>query len=92
LNNGDEMPRARPQFVHLSEAEVWKAIAEDAGGSVEAEVTRLTVELTVRLMGHTGMQVQARCPIAEVLAAFHGAAPGSFPDGRVWHFQPEETS
>jgi hypothetical protein len=38
LSDEDNMPRARPQFVHLSEAEVWKAIAEDAGGAVEAEV------------------------------------------------------
>ena len=63
----------RPQFVHLSEAEVWKAIAEDADGSVEAEVTRLVAELTVRLMacagdgpGPGGMQVRAPRPIERV--------------------------
>jgi hypothetical protein len=37
LSDEDDMPRARPQFVYLSEAEVWKAITEDAGGSVGAE-------------------------------------------------------
>jgi hypothetical protein len=73
LSDAGDMPRARPQFVHLSEAEVWKAIAEDAGGAVEAEVTRLVAELTVRLMARTGdgpepggMQVRARCPIERV--------------------------
>ena len=50
LSDDDDMRRARPQFILLSEAEVWKAIAEDAGGSVGAEVTRLVAELTVRLM------------------------------------------
>lgn len=39
-----------PQFVHLSEAEVRNAMAEDVGGSVRAEVTRLVAELTIRLM------------------------------------------
>lgn len=48
------MPQARPQLVHLLEAEVWKAIAEDAGGSVGAEVTRLVAELTIRLMVRAG--------------------------------------
>jgi hypothetical protein len=43
LNDDDDMPRARPQFVDLSEAEVWEAIAGDAGGAVEAEVTRLAL-------------------------------------------------
>lgn len=48
------MRRARPQFVHLSEADVRKAIAEDVGGAVEAEVSRLAAELTVRLMARAG--------------------------------------
>jgi hypothetical protein len=48
LSGDDEMPRAQPQFVHLSEVGVWKAIADDAGGAVE--VTRPAAELTVRLM------------------------------------------
>jgi len=68
------MPRARPQFIHLLEAEVWKAVAEDAGGSVGVEVTRLVAELTIRLMARAeqgpepggGMQVRARCPIERV--------------------------
>ena len=50
MSDDDEMPRARPQFAHLSEAEVWEAIDENAGGSVGAEVTRLVAELTIRLM------------------------------------------
>lgn len=71
MSDDDNMPRARPQFVHLSEAEVRKAIADDAGGAVEAEVTRLVAELTVRLMaragdGRGGMQVRAGCPIERV--------------------------
>ena len=74
MSDDGDMPRTRPQFVHLSEAEVWKAIAEDAVGSVGAEVTRLVAELTVRLMSCAGdgpapgggMQVRARCPIERV--------------------------
>jgi hypothetical protein len=42
LSDAGDMPRAPPQFVHLSEAEVWKAIAENACGAVEAEVTGLS--------------------------------------------------
>ncbi|HME05792.1 MAG TPA: hypothetical protein VKG25_02030 [Bryobacteraceae bacterium] len=34
LSDDDDMPRAGPQFIHLSEAELRKAIAEDAGGAV----------------------------------------------------------
>jgi hypothetical protein len=60
LSDDDDMPRARPQFVHLSESEVWKAIAEDAGGSVGAEVTRLVAELTIRLMARAGHEVWQR--------------------------------
>lgn len=70
----DGQMRARQQFVHLSEAELWKALAEDAGGSVEAEVTPLVAELTVRSMARAedgrerggGMHVRARCPIERV--------------------------
>ena len=54
------MPRARPQFFHLSEAEVWKAMADNAGGAVEAEVTRLVAELTVRLMARAGFVFKLR--------------------------------
>lgn len=54
LTKAATLPRARLQFVHLSEAEVWKAIAEYAGGAVDAEVTRLVAELTIRLMAPTG--------------------------------------
>ena len=73
LNDDDDMPRARPQFVDLSEAEVWEAIAGDAGGAVEAEVTRLVAELTIRLMARAGdgpepggIEVRARCAIERV--------------------------
>lgn len=68
------MPAARPEFIHLSEAEVLKAI-EDDYGPVAAEVTRLVAAFTVRLMtcrerhGHApgcGMRVQVRCPIERV--------------------------
>jgi hypothetical protein len=61
--------------MHLSEAEVWEAIAEDDCGSIGAEVTRLVAEFTIRLMacadrhGHApgcGMQVRVRCPIEHV--------------------------
>lgn len=73
--NDDDMPRARAEFMHVSEAEVWEAIAEDDCGSIGAEVTRLVAEFTVRLMacadrhGHApgcGMQVRVRCPIERV--------------------------
>jgi hypothetical protein len=75
LSDDGDMPRARPQFKHLSEAEVWEAIAEDDCGSIGAEVTRLVAEFTIRLMacadrhGHAsgcGMQIQVRCPIERV--------------------------
>ena len=75
MSDDDDMPRARPQYIHLSETEVWKAIAEDDGGSVGAEVTRLVAEFTIRLMacadrhGHApscGMQIRVRCPIERV--------------------------
>jgi hypothetical protein len=31
IDDGD-MPRARPQFIHLPEAEMWQAIAGGEGG------------------------------------------------------------
>ena len=62
MSDDGDMPRARPQFVRPSEAEVWKAIAEDAGGSVGAEVIRLVARPTMRLMA-----VQRRYPPVGIL-------------------------
>jgi len=57
------MPQARPEFVRLTEAEVWRGM-NDAGSAIEAEVTRLVGLLTIRLMASSpGMRVRARCPI-----------------------------
>lgn len=75
MNDDDDMPRARPEFMHLSEAELWEAIAEDDCGSIGAEVTRLVAELTIRLMAcadrhgdapSCGMQIRVRFPIESV--------------------------
>ena len=73
MEEGDDMPAARPEFTHLSEAEVLKAIEDD--GPIAAEVTRLVAALTVRLMASRerhgqapgwGMRVQVKCPIERV--------------------------
>jgi hypothetical protein len=54
------------EFVHLTEAEVWRRIDDD-GSMIEAEVTRLVGLLTIRLMASgCGMRVRARCPIERV--------------------------
>jgi hypothetical protein len=53
------------EFVHLTEAEVWRRI--DAGSMIEAEMTRLIGLLTIRLMASgCGMRVRARWPIERV--------------------------
>ena len=71
----DDMPRARPEFVRLSEAEVWKAMGDGTGGAIEAEVTRLVAAFTVCLMACAerqgqavggGMVIEPRCPIERV--------------------------
>jgi hypothetical protein len=68
----DNMPPARPEFVHVSEAEVWAAIENDNGGPIVAEATRLAMELARRLKDRAenrpgcGMQVRPRCPIERV--------------------------
>jgi hypothetical protein len=60
------MPEARPEFVHLTEAEVWRGM-DDVDSAVEAEVTRLVGLLTIRLMASgCGMRVRTRCPIERV--------------------------
>ena len=62
LEDDENMPEARPEFVHLTEAEVWRGM--DDAGTIEAEVTRLVALLTIRLMAsECGMRVRARCPI-----------------------------
>jgi len=40
LSEDGDMPRARPQFVHLSEAEVWKAIASKGADDDEVFLAR----------------------------------------------------
>jgi hypothetical protein len=66
LEDDENMPEARPEFIHLTEAEVWRGM-DDAGSAVEAEVTRLVGLLTIRLMASgCGMRVRARCPIERV--------------------------
>jgi len=71
----DDMPRARPEFVDLSEAEVWKAMGDGTGGAIEAEVTRLVAAFTIRLMASAeqrgqaavcAMLIEPQCPIERV--------------------------
>ena len=75
MDGEDDMPRARPEFVHLSEADVWEAMG-GAGGAIEAEVTRLVAQFTMRLMACDEQQgrdadrgmlrIDVRCPIERV--------------------------
>jgi hypothetical protein len=69
------MPAARPEFIHVSEAEVWAAIDNDPDGRVAAEVTRLIAQHTMRLkacvdqnrsMPGVLLQIRVRCPIERV--------------------------
>jgi hypothetical protein len=75
----DNMPPARPEFVYVSEAEVWAAIENDNGGPIVAEATRLAMELSKRLKARAeigpecGMQVRARCPIERVVVLMMSA-------------------
>jgi hypothetical protein len=68
---------ARPEFVNLSESEVWKAIAcdDECANPVTAEVTRLALgfmalfKACVERRGHAPhemMPVKVRCPIEKV--------------------------
>jgi hypothetical protein len=76
----DNMPAARPEFVHVSQAEVCAAIENDGGGPIVAEVIRLAMELSKRLKARTenepecGIQVRARCPIERVAVLMMSAA------------------
>jgi hypothetical protein len=76
-NNG--MPPARPEFIHVSEGEVWAAIENDDGGPIVAEATRLAMELVKRLRARAenvpecGVQVRVRCPIERVVVLMMSA-------------------
>ena len=86
-----ELPSARPQFMNLSEAAVWKAIDGDAFGEnpITAEVTRLIANHAARykacvdrhgsVLPHM-MHIQVRWPIERVavllLAGFAGGTAG----------------
>ncbi len=75
MEDDDDMPRARPEFVHLPEAEIWNAL-DGACGAIEAEVTRLVAQFTMRLMARGAPQgrdagcgmlrIDVRCPIERV--------------------------
>lgn len=83
MDEDHDMPAARPEFVHVSEAEVWAAIENDDGGPIEAEVTRLVIEMARRLKAHAknepecGMQVRPRCPIERVAVSMMSACVAS---------------
>lgn len=68
------MPAARPEFTHLSEAEVRAAVAFD-DGPIAAEVTRLVAEHTIRLKACADrnthapgvlLKVRVCCPIERI--------------------------
>jgi hypothetical protein len=74
LKQDDVMPAARPEFTHLSEAEVLAALAGD-GGPVVAEVGRLIAEHTKRLKARADrekpapgvlVKIETRCAIERV--------------------------
>ena len=84
METDDDMPAARPEFAHVSEAAVWAAIENDDGGPIAAEVTRLVIELSKRRLKaraenkpDRGMQVLARCPIERVAVAVMSACVAS---------------
>jgi len=83
MGEHDNMPAARPEFVHISEAAVWAAIEHDDGGPIAAEVMRLGIEIAKRLKARAeqeperGMQVRARCPIERVAVLMVSAAGAS---------------
>jgi hypothetical protein len=83
LEEDDDMPAARPEFTHLSEADVWAAVDSD-DGPIAAEVTRLVAEHTIRLKACAArnaaapgvlLKVRTRCPIERV-AVFMMAEAG----------------
>jgi len=71
------LPAARPEFMNLSEADVWKAIADDPeqGTRIAGEVTRLMVQCMGTFKAHFGqdgyvppriLRIETRCPIEKV--------------------------
>jgi hypothetical protein len=73
------LPAARPDFINLSEAEVWEVIDSDALGKnpITSEVTRLVAQCMTKFNGHFNqpgyvpprvLRIEARCPIEKVAA------------------------
>ena len=71
------LPAARPEFMNLSEADVWKAIEDDPWqcNPVTGEVTRLVVQCMGTFRAHFGqdgyvppriLRIETRCPIERV--------------------------
>lgn len=71
------LPAARPEFINLSEAEVWEVIDGDAFGKnpITAEVTRLGAQCMTKFKAHFGqpgyvpprvLRIEARCAIEKV--------------------------
>lgn len=71
------LPAARPEFIHLSEAEVWKTVDEDPWqcNAISGEVTRLVVQCMGTFKAHFGqdgyvppriLRIETRCPIERV--------------------------
>ena len=83
----ETLPAARPEFMNLSEACVWKAIVDDPqqGSAIAAEVTRLMVECMKTFKAHAGkdgpapsrlLRIDTRCPI-EAVAVMLASSVGS---------------
>lgn len=71
------LPAARPEFINLSEAEVWKTVDEDPEqrNPITGEVTRLVVQCMSKFKAHFQqpghmpprfLRIEARCPIEKV--------------------------
>lgn len=71
------LPAARPEFINLSEAEVWKAVDEDPEQRypIAGEVTRLVAQCMTKFKSHFNqhgyvpprvLRIEARCPIERV--------------------------
>jgi len=67
-------PSARPEFWNVPEAEVWAAVAEASGNSVEGEVARLAVGYLAVFQRHAAelggaadvLHVRPRWPVERV--------------------------
>jgi hypothetical protein len=87
---------ARPEFVSLSEADIWAAVDNDSAGEhpVTAEVARLAAEFLTAFKIYVdqngfkpeAMDVPVRCPIegiaVEMVIAFVQAQAGSARAGK----------